>query len=134
MKNNIKYNLFLDDFRDPRDSAFYTGQVIYNLVEWEVVRNYDEFIKIIIERGIPEIISLDHDLVAEHYGLEDYVWNNDYDQFKEKTGYHCAKWLIDYCIDNKLELPTEVLIHSMNPVGSANIRSLFDSYWKSLKM
>ena len=42
------YNLYLDDFRDPRDSAFYKGEAIYNLVEWEVVRNYDDFVKIII--------------------------------------------------------------------------------------
>jgi hypothetical protein len=48
--------------------------------------------------------------------------------------YDCAKWLINYCIDNKKELPAEILIHSMNPVGSANIKSLFDSYYKFKKL
>ena len=55
-------------------------------------------------------------------------------EFKEKTGYDCAKWLINYCMDNQLELPETILIHSMNPVGSLNIKSLFDSYYKSLKL
>ena len=123
------YNLYLDDFRDPRDSAFYKGEAIYNLVEWEVVRNYDDFVKIIEEKGIPEIISFDHDLAVSHYELQ-----LPYDQYTEKTGYHCAKWLIYYCIDNNKKLPAEILIHSMNVAGSLNIKSLFESYWKSLKL
>lgn len=48
----------------------------------------------------------------------------------EKTGYHCAKWLIDYCLDNNEELPKRVIVHSMNPYGSRNIKSLFDTYYK----
>ena len=48
----------------------------------------------------------------------------------EKTGYHCAKWLINYCMDNNLELPNEIIIHSMNPYGSENIKSLFNTYFK----
>jgi len=52
------------------------------------------------------------------------------DTFTEKTGYHCAKWLIDYCMDNNEELPKEIIIHSMNPYGSRNIKSLFDTYIK----
>ena len=123
------YNLYLDDFRDPPDSAFYKGEAIYNLVEWEVVRNYDDFVKIIEEKGIPEIISFDHDLAVSHYELQ-----LPYDQYTEKTGYHCAKWLIYYCIDNNKKLPAEILIHSMNVAGSLNIKSLFESYWKSLKL
>ena len=124
-----KYNLFLDDFRMPKDVYDYLLQPIYISVEWEIVRNYDEFVKTIIEKGIPEIISLDHDLADEHYGSQ-----VSYDQYTEKTGYHCAKWLIYYCIDNNKKLPTEILIHSMNTVGSLNIKSLFESYWKSLNL
>lgn len=50
--------------------------------------------------------------------------------FKEKTGYSCAKWLLDYCMDNKLLLPKHILVHSMNPIGGENIKSLFDTYNK----
>ena len=124
-----KYNLFLDDFRMPKDAYNYLLQPIYISVNWEIVRSYDEFVKIIIEKGMPDIISFDHDLSDQHYSQQ-----LSYDQYTEKTGYHCAKWLINYCIDNNKKLPTEILIHSMNPVGSLNIKSLFESYWKSLKL
>jgi hypothetical protein len=99
------------------------------LLNWVVVRNYDEFVKIIIEKGMPEMISFDHDLADEHYDF-----NKPYGDYKEKTGFHCAKWLINYCIDNKMELPAVILIHSANPAGSANIKSLFDTYQKYLRI
>jgi hypothetical protein len=127
----MSYNLYLDDFRDPIDSAFYLKAPIYSSAEWKVVRNYDEFVKTITELGVPELISFDHDLADAHYNHQD---NIIYNEFTEKTGYHCAKWLIDYCIDNNKKLPATILIHSMNPAGSANIKSLFDSYIKSLEL
>ena len=124
----MSYNLYLDDFRDPEQSFDHFHNQLY-LLGWVVVRSYDDFVKIIEEKGIPEIISFDHDLAVSHYELQ-----LPYDQYTEKTGYHCAKWLIYYCIDNKKELPATILIHSMNPAGSMNIKSLFESYYKSLKM
>ena len=124
----MKYNLFLDDFRDPRDAFFYKGFPIYN-DEWIVVRNYDEFIKKVEELGIPEAVSFDHDLADVHYEKSTFDYN---DENLEKTGYHCAKWLIYYCMDNKKELPAIILVHSLNHAGSQNIWSLFNSYWKSL--
>ena len=44
----MNYNLFLDDFRNPKDVYNYLRQPIYISVDWEIVRNYDEFVKIII--------------------------------------------------------------------------------------
>jgi len=126
----MEYCVYLDDFRQPIDSFYFTKNPIYNKVEWKIVRNYDEFVKIITENGIPDIISLDHDLNDSDY---ERVANYG-DDNPEKNGYHCAKWLINYCIDNNLELPKTILIHSMNPVGSQNIKSLFDSYKKSLNL
>jgi hypothetical protein len=318
------YNLYLDDSRDPIDSAFYTGNILYSTLTWTVVRNYDEFVKIITERGVPDAISFDHDLGQEFEiwkDIDEYVgiykvsslgriirtqktkgtkgnniltpiknesglyvhlynkgnnkrfkihrlvgksfllnpenkpeinhkdgnrWNNNVDNlewatssennthshrelerkftaygehhnnsltisqynkknelvdvygsvneagrqlkicfsniakcargerkysggyiwkyenklptkkseiiyiskddknyserffipdpFIEKTGYHCAKWLIYYCIDNHKELPQVILIHSMNPAGSINIKSLFDTYLKMFRI
>lgn len=127
----MSYSLFLDDIRMPVDSFRYTHNPIYNDIDWVIVRNYDEFVKIILEKGIPEIISFDHDLAEDHYN---YQVQMPYDEYIEKTGYHCAKWLINYCIDNKKEIPAMILVHSMNPAGSLNIRSLFDSYIKSLTL
>jgi hypothetical protein len=124
----MAYRLYLDDFRDPRDSFFYKGTPIYN-EDWITVRNYQEFIKIVEELGIPEAVSFDHDLADVHYEKTSFDYN---DENQEKTGYHCAKWLIYYCMDNNKELPAIILVHSMNPAGTQNIWSLFNSYWKSL--
>lgn len=131
MKKLIKmetknYNLFLDDYRQPIDAYDYTHNQLY-LMKWIVVKNYDEFVKIVELYGVPQVISFDHDLGRDHYKHQSDI---DYDQFTEKTGYHCAKWFIDYCIDNKSKLPATILIHSMNPAGSMNIKSLFDTYNK----
>lgn len=129
----MKYNLFLDDFRHPEDCFEYTHQSIYLLEDWVVVRNYDEFVKYIQENGLPEIISFDHDLADEHYDPDLYgseTYNKVYDNFVFKTGYDCAKWLINYCFDNKKELTAQIYIHSMNPSGSRNIESLFNTYYK----
>jgi hypothetical protein len=128
----MKYNLFLDDFRMPEDAFEITHIPVYITIDdWITVRNYDEFIKTIQEKGIPDIVSFDHDLADVHYNNQ---VNVPYDEYTEKTGYHCAKWLIDYCIDNNKELPATILIHSMNPAGSLNIKSLFESYLKSLNL
>jgi hypothetical protein len=49
--------------------------------------------------------------------------------FIEKTGYDCAKWLVEYCIEKDLDLPT-YYIHSMNPAGGNNIKKFLDRYKK----
>lgn len=119
-----KYNLFLDDYREPKDTFKYTNNQIY-LINWVIAKNYGEFVSIIKERGMAEIISFDHDLADEHYNP-----NEQYDNYIFKTGYDCAEWLINHCIDNGLDLPKTILIHSMNPQGSLNIESIFNSYAK----
>lgn len=135
-KQNKMYNLFLDDKRFPEDCFEYTHYLDYVSEDWVIVRNYDEFIKTIQERGIPELVSFDHDLADEHYRVSMYNPDGHYSNyytdgtFKEKTGYSCAKWLLDYCMDNKLLLPKHILVHSMNPIGGENIKSLFDTYNK----
>jgi hypothetical protein len=129
----MAYNLFLDDFRMPKDASEYMKLPIYTAVEWIVVRNYYAFVQIIEGKGVPDIISFDHDLADEHYDpkiVEGEPYEKIYDMFDEKTGYHCAKWLIEYCIDNNKKLPAEIYIHSMNPAGSMNIKSLFETYYK----
>lgn len=73
------------------------------------VRSYAEFVAYITEYGLPDFISFDHDL-----GLEE-------------NGYDCAKWLVNYCLDNDLRLP-EFAVHSQNPVGKENISSLLNNF------
>jgi len=91
----MSYNLFLDDIRMPKDAFGYTKLPIFISEKWIIVRNYFAFISLIEKKGVPNIIAFDHDLGAEHYTDQS---NIKYDEFIEKTGYHCAQWLIDYCI------------------------------------
>lgn len=123
----MRYKLFLDDVRRPETTYTYMELPVFLEPDWIIVRNYYAFISLIQNAGVPDIIAFDHDLADEHYKQQDF----DYDREDyEKTGYHCAKWLIDYCMDNKKELPREIIVHSMNPYGSKNIKSLFDTYIK----
>ena len=130
-----KYNLFLDDYRYP-DGCQHTNNPIYNEIEWEIVRNYGEFVKYITENGLPELVSFDHDLAEAHYHPSMWKGAKLYMQYlettSEKTGMDCAKWLVDYCIDNGKPFP-KWLVHSMNPVGKENITAYISNYLKHVE-
>lgn len=122
------YNLFLDDYRKPSDAFDYTKEPRFIDLKWKVVKSYNEFVTTIVEKYLddqfPELVAFDHDLSADHYVLKD---NIDYSEYEEKTGYDCAKWLIDFCIDKELRFP-QYIVHSMNPVGKLNIINLIQNY------
>jgi hypothetical protein len=127
-----KYYLFLDDIRNPEDVTW----VSLPKVEWTIVRSYKEFTTIIKKKGIPKFVAFDHDLSVYHY--DNYHGIDaagrviiDYSRFEEKTGYECAKFLVDRCIKKKVKFP-EYVVHSMNPVGAKNIISYVESYNKSV--
>lgn len=128
----MTYNIFLDDFRHPRDSFNYTGDTDFLKLQWTIVRNYHQFVNLIEknyrEHGVfPELIAFDHDLDDAHY--EHLSGKIPYEEMAEKTGYHCAKWLVDFCIDNNLKLPA-YKVHSMNPAGKRNIESYLENFKK----
>lgn len=125
--------LFLDDIRKPQDAYVYTKQPMFIEQQWDVVRNYNEFVNYIETNGLPDFISFDHDLADSHYTPE-HLWD-DYEKSKEwqdqqvhieKTGYECAKWLTEYCLTNNVKCPNWYC-HSMNPVGKDNINILLKS-------
>jgi hypothetical protein len=126
--------LFLDDIRNPNDAYEHTKQIMFLQKKWEVVKNYNEFIKWITKNGLPELISFDHDLADIHYTSLRLLTNcekpkewQDAQVYTEKTGYDCAKWLIDYCLDNNLKCP-KFYCHSMNPVGKNKINSILEQF------
>jgi hypothetical protein len=82
----MSYNLFLDDYRMPKDAFAYMHLKIYLDVEWIVVRNYQAFISLIEGKGIPDMISFDHDLADEHYDKE-IVQGQTYDEIYELFDY-----------------------------------------------
>lgn len=122
-----KVNIYLDDIRTPNEER------------WIICRNYDEFVDKVDEIGLDNIetISLDHDLgetaIREYFKN---VTNNyilDYENIHEKTGYDCAKWLVEKSIETGINLPT-ILTHSANPIGSANIMGYINNYLKNKKL
>src|SRR6478752_846746 len=128
-------NLFLDDIRIPYQVGNYINpvelRVLYRKSAWDIVRDYDEFVKFIETKGLPKLISFDHDLADEHYNSESWQ-DSTFGIYREKTGYDCAKWLVEYCEKNSLSLP-EILVHSMNPIGSENIKNLINGYKERLQ-
>lgn len=133
--------LYLDDVRVPRDSAGYmyrelgARNLIYMASDWQIVRSYEEFVTWISMNGLPALISFDHDLADEHYTDCNPI---DYTCFKEKTGFSCAKWLVEFCIKGELVPPgvhaeyplPEFIVHSMNLVGKQNIEGLLNNFKK----
>jgi 5-formaminoimidazole-4-carboxamide-1-beta-D-ribofuranosyl 5'-monophosphate synthetase len=116
-----KVNIYLDDVRTPVQET-----------DWIIVRDYNEFVTKVEEIGLENIdtISLDHDLdksamVEWLYGaVRNYAI--DYSKIKEKTGFHCAKWLIEKW---KTGAPVvKVTTHSANAIGSANIMGYINNY------
>lgn len=95
--------LFLDDERFP-------DQVTWTKLPrggWSIVRSYEEFVAHIDDERFPDFISFDHDLGE---GL---------------SGFDCAKWLVDYCLDNGKKFP-QYQVHSMNPVGREKIEQYIE--------
>jgi hypothetical protein len=127
----MSYKLFLDDMREPKEVYYYYPQKIYLEEDWVIVRSYDEFMETILEKGMPEFVSFDHDLADEHYGLEGS--GCQYDDYKEKTGYDCAIWLAEHIVDNLLPLP-DYKVHSMNPIGRDNIIHYLENLRKFYKL
>ena len=134
---NKKYNLFLDD--DPTRIPGKLPWIDLPLVEWIIVRNYEAFVNRILCDGIPQIVSFDHDLGDEHYkeyhrvhatGFKEKI---NYTKFKEKTGYDCAKFLANFCVDNSIPLPL-YYIHTLNGPGAANIFSIMESARKVINV
>ena len=136
----MKKLLWLDDVRNPSEMYWILNySPIGNLVDVFWVKSYQEFVDWINVNGLPDGICFDHDLADEHYRKsmydKDKHYNNYYTNgtFKEKTGYDCALWLTDYCIDNKVKLP-KYSIQSMNPVGKENIDGLLKNYIKNFEL
>ena len=110
--------LWLDDIRDPNTNnwldRFSPVKPIYDYyVVW--VKSYKEFKDWIDSNGLPAAVCFDHDLGD--------VGDN------EKTGYDCAKYLVQFCIDNDLDIP-KFGIQSSNGPGADNIRAYLSNYHK----
>jgi hypothetical protein len=132
----MSYNLFLDDVRRPQEPYYYTRDSKYIDLEWITAKNFNEFRKTIFEKGLPDMVSFDHDLSAEQYSIkmEFNSWEEYYNiEDREMTGYDCAKWLCEYCLEYNKKFP-KYLVHSFNHIGAENIRNYIRNFLKHNKL
>ena len=128
----IKRILWLDDVRNPFDEQWRKLCDPNKVCDITWVKDYEAFINNISIFGMPDFIWFDHDLADCHYAPEEF-WDDKYNDwaksqnFKEKTGFECAKWLVEFCMDNNVNL-CQYDSQSANPVGKENILSYLDNY------
>ena len=117
---NVRILLWLDDIRDPfeNDGEWLVFSPISQPYKVAWVKSYEEFTRWINFHGLPEAICFDHDLGGDEETSKILP-----------SGFDCAKWLINYCIDNDKELP-KWAVQSANPVGKDNINGILISYLK----
>lgn len=130
----MKKLLWLDDIRNPFENDWLGFSPIEQPFEVSWVKSYQDFCEWIIKNGLPDAICFDHDL-----GMEVAIEARSKGMSKrksrqlkqqEKTGYDCAKWLVEYCLDNNFQVP-KWNIQSANPVGKDNINGLLQSFIKN---
>lgn len=126
----MSYRLFLDDERKPSQVKW----VEMPLGPWVIVRDYATFVDYITKNGIPSYVSYDHDLGHSAYVEFNRAYTSDkkfhYENVKEKTGYDAAKWLVEKCMNERLDFP-EYQVHSLNPIGKENIINYIESFKRS---
>lgn len=102
----MTWNLFIDDERMPPDD----GRT------WVIARTLAQSMVEIIDRGMPNYISFDHDMGEN-----------------EKTGFDIVKEIVAMdmdATDEKYKLPADFdfYVHSQNPIGKENIESYLNNY------
>ena len=111
---SMLYNLFLDDIR--------TVKMVYphmEEIDFVIVKSYDDFVKTIINKGLPHFISFDNDLGLNKFNM------------LAPDGYACAKWLV---YESGIDIRNlKFKVHSANPVAKVQIESLLTNYIKHLK-
>ena len=138
----MSYNLFLDDLRKPEHAYIYPKRNGAGLIietqslkhvsnvdndNWIVVRNYDDFVKTIEEKGLPDVVSFDHDLHEEHikhyYSVTEKTGIIEYGNLKIKTGKHCAEYFVQKYKELCPPYIPHVYVHRANQWGAQEIKN-----------
>ena len=122
--------LWLDDQREPynyfsknsnsgawlRNHDYYINNVFnrYN-PNFIWVKNLKEFEDYIINNGLPNMVSFDHDIKPKNY------------EGQHENGADVANWLVNYCKQNNLKLPW-CFAHSANKNGIERINQIINNY------
>lgn len=146
-KKNVKMDenkcLFLDDVRSPKEAILWGECPSITLLEksnipewrWTIVRSYDEFVAYIQKNGIPDVVSFDNDLWDVQTELYTNPTNEEltkqfqmigWQDFKIKTGAHCAQYLVDACRAYGKPVP-KYYIHTANSAARPIIREILEN-------
>ena len=112
--------VWIDDIRDPQESTWQNWiKKNFGTNDFDItwIKSYKEFVDFVDKNGLPSNVSLDHDL------------GDVEDPNNEKTGYDCAKYIVDYCMDNDRDIPN-YRIQSDNGPGRENIDKYLQNYHK----
>ena len=121
--NNVLVGLWLDDLRhDPNEflakkddsesgsivRQWYQKNMKGVQIQWTAVSNFWQFKEYIESNGVPDFVSLDHDLGKEPITKA----RKDAGEFSP-TGADCALFLVSYCLRSGTPIPKNY-IHSAN--------------------
>ena len=133
-----KFYLFLDDDRHPSntylwdENCFLHEMVNISSNKWVIVRSYDQFVQMVEQIGIPDVISFDNNIcgffnfdVSEDE-LEKVFLMEDWRNLTIKTGAHCAEWLVNRCKEQNHPIP-EYYVHSVNIRARKIIREIMEN-------
>ena len=102
--------LFLDDKKTPGDVTTIDG-FPENKV-WAIVTSYDNFAAYLKKHGLPKLISFDFNLDSD------------------KNGHDCAKYLVQYCLENNIDKLPNYIIHSELQTGQQFIQGYLMGFGK----
>jgi len=124
------YNLFLDDYRHPKDVKW----LELPLVEWTIVRTHHEFVATIKEKGVPNLVTYDCDLTPEHYDCfrehpEEYLTR--YSDFSEPCGIRSVEYLLTVCSILRRKHP-EFYLHTLNSIARPYMYKMIEVYNNSV--
>lgn len=128
--------LFLDDMREVRHAQLHDFRKTLTQVsgipasKWDIVRSYAEFVEWIRYNGIPSVVSFDIDLDPySEVDKQDSMHCRgyyDHNELVQKTGCHCAEYLVDRCKELQHPLP-EYYVHSANALGRPIVKGIMES-------
>lgn len=105
----MSYNLFLDDWKSPKDCRNYPGDgTVYDVSEFVIVKSFTEFYQIIKERGIPKFVSFDYQIDGDATGLD------------------CAEFLKFECNEQGVDFPV-YNVHSSWPGIKGEFLNIIDN-------
>ena len=121
--------LWLDDIRDPASTevdwlGMYSPIGKYEAyVVW--IKSYEEFVRFILSHGLPSAICFDYDLSKSPNKISGQ--ETMCDKVDTKTGLDCAKWLVEYCNEQGIDIPPYG-IQTSNLEGKMKIETILNQY------